>query len=608
MGSTFFGLDIAISGIYTSQASLNTTAHNIANAERDGYCKQHVTTKAGTPLRSYSTYGMVGTGVEAVDILQNRNQYYDVKFWDSSSLNGKYEAKSEYLNSLETYFNEIEGNGFTQTFDDLFNSISALETDPSNLERRTQLLKVAETFGTYFNYLSDSIKSVQNDINFQIKNNVDRINTLAEEIATITKKINTLETSGLAANDLRDSRALMIDELSAIASTSVEEYRINEDDNSFGQVAYVVKIDGQILVDTYEYNKLVCEPKRELENQNDVDGLYHIRWATDSYGGQSFDMYSTTLGGTLQGLIEIRDGNNSENLFGTTSVKKGDTQVKVTGASINDIAKLNAPETGYITVAGTDYRYTGFTVDIVYDEAKGTTTCEYTFDLEEEIIRDGDGVKANIGESIFFKGIPYYQTQLNEFLRTFSSEFNTLHNQGQDINGEAGLDFFTYKDEVTGKINELTEKQNLTRITTSGSSYYNLTASNFIVSEKIANDPDKIAAADDITLGVSNSEILEKLYNLKSDVKMFKQGMPASFLQSLISELAVDVNAVEGFYENQKNITLTIDNQRMSISGVDLDEEAMDLVKYQNAYNYSAKVITIMNEVFDKLINEMGIM
>ena len=73
MGSSFFGLDIAISGLYASQASLNTTAHNIANAERDGYCKQYVTTKAGTPLRSYSTYGMVGTGVEATDILQNRN-------------------------------------------------------------------------------------------------------------------------------------------------------------------------------------------------------------------------------------------------------------------------------------------------------------------------------------------------------------------------------------------------------------------------------------------------------------------------------------------------------------------------------------------------------
>ena len=607
MGSSFFGLDIAISGLYASQASLNTTAHNIANAERDGYCKQYVTTKAGTPLRSYSTYGMVGTGVEATDILQNRNQYYDVKFWDSSSLNGKYEAKSEYLDNMETYFNEIKGDGFTETFDELFNTISALETDPSNLERRTQLLKVAETFCTYFNYLSDNLKSIQTDINFQIKNHVDRINTLAEEIATITKKINTLETSGLAANDLRDSRALMIDELSAIASVSVEEYRINADENTFGQVAYVVKLDGQILVDTYEYNQLVCEPKNELENQNDADGMYHIRWSTDSYGGQSFNMYSDTLGGTLQGLIEIRDGNNNENLYGTTSVKKGDTQVKLTAASINDISKLNAPPTGYITISGIDYRYTGFTVDVVFDETKGTTTCEYTFDLEEEIIRDSDNMKALVGHSIDFKGIPYYQTQINEFLRTFASEFNTLHNQGQDVNGEAGLDFFNYKDTVSGEINELTEKQNLTQITTSGSSYYKLTAGNFVVSDKIANDPDKIAAADDISLGVSNSKILEQLYDLKSDVKMFKQGMPASFLQALIAELAVDVNAVDGFYNNQKNITQTIDNQRMSISGVDLDEEAMDLVKYQNAYNYSAKVITIMNEVFDKLINDMGV-
>lgn len=607
MASTFFGLDIAISGLYASQASLNTTAHNIANADRDGFCKQYVTTQAGTPLRSFSSYGMVGTGVDATGILQNRNQYYDVKYWDSNGLNGKYEAKSEYLNNMETYFNEIKGNGFTETFDELFNSISALETDPSNLERRTQLLKVAETFGVYFNYLSDNLKQIQTDINFQIKNHVDRINTLAEEIATVTKKINTLETSGLAANDLRDSRALMIDELSAIASTSVEEYRINADDNSFGQVAYVVKIDGQILVDTYEYNQLVCEPKKELENQNDADGLYSIRWSTDSYGGQSFNMYSDTLGGTLQGLLEIRDGNNNENLYGTTTVKKGDTQVKITDASINDIAKLNAPETGYLTIGTKSYRYTGFTADIVFDEQRGTTTCEYTFDLEEEIIKDGDMVKASVGRSIDFKGVPYYQTQINEFLRTFANDFNTLHNQGQDVNGDKGLDFFTFKDDVSGATAEMTERNSLTQITTAGSSYYNMTAGNFAVSEKIANDPDKVAAADDISLGVSNSKILEKLYDLKSDDKMFKQGRPASFLQALIAELAVDVNAQGSFYDNQKNITLTIDNQRMSISGVDLDEEAMDLVKYQNSYNYSAKVVTIMNEVFDKLINELGV-
>lgn len=607
MASTFFGLDIAISGLYASQASLNTTAHNIANADRDGFCKQYVTTQAGTPLRSFSSYGMVGTGVDATGILQNRNQYYDVKYWDSNGLNGKYEAKSEYLNNMETYFNEIKGNGFTETFDELFNSISALETDPSNLERRTQLLKVAETFGVYFNYLSDNLKQIQTDINFQIKNHVDRINTLAEEIATVTKKINTLETSGLAANDLRDSRALMIDELSAIASTSVEEYRINADDNSFGQVAYVVKLDGQILVDTYEYNQLVCEPKKELENQNDADGLYSIRWSTDSYGGQSFNMYSDTLGGTLQGLLEIRDGNNNENLYGTTTVKKGDTQVKITDASINDIAKLNAPETGYLTIGTKSYRYTGFTADIVFDEQSGTTTCEYTFDLEEEIIKDGDMVKASVGRSIDFKGVPYYQTQINEFLRTFANDFNTLHNQGQDVNGDKGLDFFTFKDDVSGATAEMTERNSLTQITTAGSSYYNMTAGNFAVSEKIANDPDKVAAADDISLGVSNSKILEKLYDLKSDDKMFKQGRPASFLQALIAELAVDVNAQGSFYDNQKNITLTIDNQRMSISGVDLDEEAMDLVKYQNSYNYSAKVVTIMNEVFDKLINELGV-
>ena len=107
MASTFYGLDIALSGLYASNAKLNTTSHNIANAETEGYTRQSVVTKASKALKSYSTYGMVGSGVEIDSIIQERNSYFVVKYWKSNTVSGEYGTKSYYMNSVENYFNEL---------------------------------------------------------------------------------------------------------------------------------------------------------------------------------------------------------------------------------------------------------------------------------------------------------------------------------------------------------------------------------------------------------------------------------------------------------------------------------------------------------------------
>ena len=93
---------------------------------------------------------------------------------------------------------------------------------------------------------------------------------------------------------------------------------------------------------------------------------------------------------------------------------------------------------------------------------------------------------------------------------------------------------------------------------------------------------------------------------LKSDTKMFKQGTPSGFLQSLIAELGIDASKAKSFARNNEDILATIENQRLSVSGVDMDEESMALVRFQNAYNLSAKVISTMNQMYDRLINYMG--
>ena len=133
-----------------------------------------------------------------------------------------------------------------------------------------------------------------------------------------------------------------------------------------------------------------------------------------------------------------------------------------------------------------------------------------------------------------------------------------------------------------------------------------MTAGRMCVTDEIYADPSKVAAASDVVNGVSQNDIALQMIALKSDTRMFKQGTPSGFLQALIAELGIDAAKAKSFARNNEDILATIQNQRLSVSGVDMDEESMALVRFQNAYNLSAKVISTMNELYDRLINYMG--
>ena len=587
MSSTFFGLNIGTTGLYTYQAALNTTAHNIANAETDGYTRQILNQKAGNAVKVNSSYGMAGSGVNVTGVTQERNEYYDLKYWKNNTLSEEYATKQGYMTEIENYFNEIELEGFTTSFNSLNNSLQQLANDPSSLTVRTQVTNFAKSLTEYFNSLSTSMQNIQEESNFEVRNQVDQINSIGKQLAILTKQINTLEVVGGVANDLRDQRALLVDKLSGIANISISEKVVGD---GVGVTSYTVKINGQTLVDSNNYNTLEVVPRTEKVNQNDVEGLYDIVWSN----GQTFETGSERLGGTLQALFEVRDGNNGENLQGKVTGAVGDTSITLKNININEIEKLNIPSTGIITIGNHEYKYDSFTA--TYDATTQKYT-DYVFHLPDALTVAATNEVATIGDSINYKGIPYYMGQMNEFVRTYAKSFNDIHKTGEDLNGDAGIDFFNGTDLVTGK--------NL--VFNNGSDYYSLTAANFTVTDAIYTNPSLIAAAANIADGVEDNSVLDALIALKSDKDMFKQGTPASFLQTLVVEIGIDTGKASTFSKSQGDILKMIDNQRLSISGVDVDEETMNLIRFQNAYNLSAKVISIMNEIYDKLINGMGV-
>jgi flagellar hook-associated protein FlgK len=618
MASTFFGLNIGKSGLYAYKAALDVTAHNIANTETEGYTRQVMGMQAAKAIKMNNTYGMAGTGVAVTGVKQLRDEYYDLKYRKNNTILGEYFSKSYYMTEIQNYFNEVSLEGFTTTFDSLYSSLQEVSNEPSSLTARTQVINYGQSLAEYFNSLSTNLKKTQEECNFEIRNMVEKINSTAQQIATLTKQINTLEVNGSTANDLRDQRNLLIDELSQIINVTVTEKVVGD---GVGITSYVVKIDGQTLVDTVNYHKLVVVPREYKQNQNDVEGLYDIYWDN----GQEFNLGSANLGGYLKGLYELRDGNNLNNLQGKVTAAAGDQYIVLTDASINAVEKLNIPETGIIKIDNQEYVYTGFEVKIDKNTGKYT----YTFELKEPLKSTFSNAEASIGESINYKGIPYYLEQMNEFLRTYAKAFNEIHRTGKDLDNNAGMDFFTATNKVSGREYVFgpladsgdygTYDYNTFNSQTGGyykdvpedqplyGSYYFMTAENFTVNSELLYNPRYFAAATDIINGVDNNDVVEKLIALKSDKTMFGQGSPAGFMQTLVADIGIDTKKASNFTKSQENILETITNQKLSVSGVDIDEEAMNLIRYQNAYNLSAKVVSVMNEIYDRLINYMGV-
>jgi flagellar hook-associated protein 1 FlgK len=416
-----------------------------------------------------------------------------------------------------------------------------------------------------------------------------------------------------------------VDQLSELVNVTVVEtpitYGTGEDAEESGATRYEVRIGGALLVDEMECRQLKVAAREEKINQNDIDGLYDVYWVglNDSLGDK-FDFNNSNVTGLIKGLLEVRDGNNNNPFSG--KIDKVDAGADGTvNATVRldkgiEVDKLNLPMEGTITLNCKEYYYEGWEAEYDGDGNLNnfvfknlTVTSDSGRRVAAPLTTQDEGASASMGDAIDCKGIPYYMTQLNEFVRTFSKAMNDIFTTGVDANGDEGLDVFTTTD-LSGKDFVLTNKNGTpTTVNSSDSSYYRITALNWSINQEVAADQSKVVVsyADDIAQGNLDAKgVLDKVIAAMSDQSMYTQGTVAQFLQSVTTSLAVDIQKYSSFADNMDEVATVIDNQRLSISSVDTNEEAASLVMYQNGYNLACKIISVMNEVYDKLINETG--
>lgn len=547
MANTFFGLTIASTGLTASNIAINTTAHNISNVNTEGYTRQKAIQHNASSVRVYANYGTVGTGVEVTSIDQIRSSYYDTKYWNNNAYSAQYERFESYESLIEGYLDEFNLQGFNTEYENIMAAVNTLvNDDPSSDVARNQFMNYSQSLCKYFNTLSANLSNVQKQANDEVKSDVEAINTIAEKIASLNKQINTIEVNGANANDLYDARNLLVDELSRYVNTSTDILTLDT-----GMTEFRVYINNQPLVDCYNYNKLTCVA-REVDakrNASDIEGLYDIKWNNNLY----LDIYGDTIKGALKAAIDIRDGCGN-------------------GYEVR----------GLVDASGNFYKQSGKIVDIQTLSDADIATLKASGYSERLVMYEDSYHNSD------FKGIAFYKGELNRFTQIFADEFNAII-----AKGDLGKD-------ALGNPNKVPDFF----VSQFGDEY--VSAANLSVNSIVMQDMSLLPFSYDNSKGAANTDMVADLLALKNK-NTIDNGTFSERLKSIVSIIAVDSSNIKTFAKNYDNIKATIERQRKSVSGVDENEEAVDMMKFQKSYNLSSKVIQTMQEIYDRLILQTGV-
>ncbi|MDE6893085.1 MAG: hypothetical protein K2P50_14945, partial [Lachnospiraceae bacterium] len=245
------------------------------------------------------------------------------------------------------------------------------------------------------------------------------------------------------------------------------------------------------------------------------------------------------------------------------------------------------------------------------DPATGNATYTFTF-VEDPATNQNTGLanKAQPGKSvqnekkIKYQGIPYYMEQMNAWIRGFAETVNKIFTSGIDANGNEGCIFFTGK---KGNGEGQFDEDMLGDISKKG--YYNLTAENFTINEALIKDASLLGTRSSKDVGVEECGKIEEMIDMLANKNIFhfRNGTAGQLLEAILSDAALSAGEANTFCDTYTGLRNTIDNQRYSISGVDEDEEAVGLVKFQNSYTLASKMIQTLTEVYDQLILRTGV-
>ncbi|MBD3403636.1 flagellar hook-associated protein FlgK [candidate division GN15 bacterium] len=277
-------LEVGKRALLTHQFSLQTIGHNIANVNTPGFSRQRVTIVSTFP--EDASMGQIGTGVTATDVRQIRDLFLGEQFREARKSEGQWGYKSKTLQQIESLFNEPQENSLNELLNKFFDSWSQLATNSDSSNNRKLILAEADQLINGIKQLAQKLDALRASVDRDMNVVTSQVNQLTREIAGLNDQIKSQELGGRRANDLRDARDLLTDQLSELI-----DVRVVEKDNG----STIVQMGGMALVDGSESFDIGTE----VESKNGVP-TSRLVW-------QGTSVQLTNKNGQLSGLIESRD-------------------------------------------------------------------------------------------------------------------------------------------------------------------------------------------------------------------------------------------------------------------------------------------------------------
>ncbi len=549
MGSSFFGLNIAKTGLFVSQRALQVVSHNLSNANTPGYSRQRLDTKAEWPEILPGLRGTLGRGVDSESVIQIRDAFLDKKIRKEKGKEGDWKVRSEMLKNIESIFNEPTDTGFTTVVNDFFSAIHELQKNPDSLTTRALLRQRSIAYTESVSDIYVKLGELQEQVDFQVKTTVDSVNGYAEQIRDLNKSIFLTELNLGKSNDLRDQRNLVLDKLSEL---------VNIDYFEDAQNHFHVLLGGKPLVSHYDFETIKVKERTVRNNPDDLDKLSDVEWQL----GGAINLNS----GQLKALIDMRD-----NISGD---KKG---VPYYMDKLNHYVDRMSSELSRIHGQGFDLNGNK---GVMFFTKDGMSSAKYKDFLLEKGLNNGKPLDLTkqvlAGTSEDFK-----EEKNNSIIAKNIREI--LQNNPDNFN--KSVKFLDNRYYLVDRV----------------------PADELKLSEDLDLDITKFAASESGQGKPGNGHNALKMEEMRYNKQVFDWGSSDDFVKSLISNLGVDGQEADRMQKNEAFLIVEVENKRQSVMGVSFDEEVSDMIKFQHAYNANARMLTTMDELLDTVINRLGL-
>lgn len=570
--SIYNSIQKASSGLAASQAGLTVTGHNISNVNTEGYSRQRIELKSEA-LKGNST-GYMGLGVTTSsakrvydDIIAKnlRNEMSDLEYYTNIETS---------LKSTEVYFNELElGGGLGQALEDYFNAWSDLantapDDSAESQSKKEVVISTSKVLTTQLNETAAGLSKARSDSNKRIKMYVDEINDIAEEITTLNKDIASFESNGRVANDLRDRRDLLLNKMSEIVDISTYE-------NENGAVS--VFIGNNAIVDGVTLNKLYLEENATNNN------YYDIYWG-NSQNGPSVNITNNIYSGKIKAELDIRD-NYLKNY--------SDRLNSLTENLIFETNKLHSK--GY----GESF-FTNLTSN------NGVSSKNVELSMISDNIHEGQIVFSIFDSNGNFIG----NTAININPDKDSlSDIVARINKNEKLPLRAGivegnrLQIYTKEGYSFGIANDTSNLLAVMQL----NSFFNGTNSQDIkVNSLIEKNTQYLASHSILTKG--DNSVARSIANLKyANIASLGNTTFEGYYTTLSTKVGADLSKITSLKSTKEYSVNQLRLKLDEITGVSLEEEFVNMIKFQKAYEANARMITTLDEMLNTIINNMGI-